>query len=354
MSGTWTETVLHSFENSPDAANPVNGLVMDKAGIYGTAYAGGTGDGNGAVFELSPSDGSWTDQVVYDINSVYSGLTMNAAGNIFGTTYNTIFELVSNGSGGWNPQVIYTFIAADAATEGADPNGTLAIDSAGNLYGTTLRGGKNGYGTIYKLTLQKSGAWTEKLLTSFGTAAEYPFAGPVFDSAGNLYGTTTEGGQHNDGTVWKLTKGATGTYSFKTVQYFGGENGNTPDGNLVLDSSGDVYGTTYLGGASGLGTVFEVNPEAVTPSVTVTSSPNPSVLGEAVTFTAVVTSSAGAPPDGETVTFDKLGPAVLTGGTATFTVSNLKVGTTEMYAVYFGDLNFKISKSPTEAQVVNK
>lgn len=355
VSGTWTETVLHSFANSPDAANPVNGLIMDKAGnLYGAAYAGGTGNGNGAVFELSPSDGSWTEQVIYDINSVYSGLTMNAAGNIFGTTYNTIFELVSNGSGSWNPQVIYTFIAADAATEGADPNGTLAIDSAGNLYGTTLRGGKNGYGTIYKLTLQKSGAWTEKLLTSFGTAAEYPFAGPVFDSAGNLYGTTTEGGQHNDGTVWKLTKGATGTYSFKTVQYFGGENGNTPDGNLVLDSSGDVYGTTYQGGASGLGTVFEVNPEAITPSVTVTSSPNPSVLGEAVTFTAVVTSSAGAPPDGETVTFDKLGPAVLTGGTATFTVSNLKVGTTEMYAVYFGDLNFKITKSPTEAQVVNK
>jgi uncharacterized repeat protein (TIGR03803 family) len=355
VNGTWTETVLHSFANAPDAANPVNGLIMDKAGnLYGTAYAGGTGNGNGAVYELSPSDGSWTEQVIYDINSVYSGLTMNAAGNIFGTTYNTIFELVANGSGGWKQNVIYTFAAANAATEGSYPNGTLALDTAGNLYGTAMTGGKYGYGAIYKLTLQKSGLWTEKLLTSFGAAAEYPFAGPVFDSAGNLYGTTTEGGQHNDGTVWKLTAGANNTYSFKTVQYFGGENGNSPDGNLVLDSSGNVYGTTYLGGASGLGTVFEVNPESVATTMTVTSSPNPSVSGEAVTFTAVITSSAGAPPDGETVTFDKLGPAVLTGGTATFTVSNLPVGTTEMYAVYFGDLNFRTSKSPTEAQVVNK
>src|SRR5208282_1068891 len=112
----WTETVLYSFANSPDGANPVNGLIMDAAGnLYGTTYAGGSG-GNGSVFELTPSGGNWTEEVIYNISSTYSGLAMDAHGNIVGTTYRTVFKLKPNGSGGWNPNVIFTF--ANGAKKG--------------------------------------------------------------------------------------------------------------------------------------------------------------------------------------------------------------------------------------------
>jgi len=357
--GTWTESVLHSFANAPDGANPENGLIMDGAGnLYGITFAGGTGNGNGCVFELSPSGSTWTEKVLYDVNSTHSALTLGAPGIIYGTTYGTIFQLTLNGSGVWVPTVLYTFNPANSATEGSNPVGTLALDVAGNLYGTTLTGGANNLGVVFKLS-PGSGVWTETLLFSFGGQAKFgpngasPVAGVVLDSKNNIYGTTKAGGIKGAGTVYELVAGAKGAYTEHVVFNFNGENGAAPKSSLILDKAGYLYGTTYGGGANGVGAVFIANAHATITKTTLTSSPNPSVQGQAVTFTATVTSSAGAPPDGENVLFDKIGNAPLIGGVATFTTKKLPVGSIQTSATYSGDINFTSSSSPKILQIVN-
>jgi uncharacterized repeat protein (TIGR03803 family) len=358
----WNETVLYNFANSPDAANPSNGLIMDSAGnLYGIAFAGGDTNGNGCVFELSPSGGTWTENVIYNINSTYAGLTLGPTGNIYGTTYGSVFQLTPNGAGGWTPTVLYTFNSADSATEGSNPVGTLVLDSSGNLYGTTEAGGTNNAGVVFKLTPQTTGDWKETLLFSFGGTAQFgangatPFAGIVFDSSGNIYGTTQAGGKYGDGTVYELVAPASGKGAYKehVVFNFNGEDGAQPESSLIV-SSGYLYGTTYGGGSNGLGTVFQANAYANVTKTTLTSSPNPSTQGEAVTFTATVTSSAGPPPNGEIVLFDKIGSAPLVDGVATFTTSQLPKGSIDTAAVYYGDINFTPSNSPRLLQVVQK
>jgi uncharacterized repeat protein (TIGR03803 family) len=278
---------------------------------------------------------------------------MNAAGDIFGTSYGTVFELLPNGTGGWNPTVIHTFIPANAAQQGSNPNGTLVLDSAGNIFGTTLTGGANNAGTVFKLTRGTLGKWTEKLLYSFGKNAANPFAGIVSDSAGNIYGTAQAGGQHTAGAVYELVAPtATAGYKEKLLWSFNGENGAVPYDSLILDTAGYLYGTTYGGGSSGSGAVFEVNPHAATTTITVTSSSNPSTQGQAVTFTATVTSSTGATPDG-VVVFQPVGQSNLVGGVATYTTSSLKAGSTTITGVYNGNLNFIGSRSVSFQQVVN-
>lgn len=349
---TWTYDVLYSFGAVPDAQNPINGLIADGSGnIYGTAYNGGGGN-NGAVFELSPnSGGGWTEQVAAPINSLDGGLAINAAGDIFGTTATTVFELKPNGSGGFVLSTLFTFNPADATTQGSDPNGTVVLDSKGNIYGTTVSGGKNSDGAVYKLTLGTKGTYTEKLLYSFGSNGINPYSGVVFDASGNLYGTTKAGGKDSAGIVYELAVNAAGTaYAEKNVQTFIGENGAVPYAG-VLYSGGYLYGTTYYGGADGNGMVYVVNPHAAVTTTTCVSSVNPSTLGEAVTFTATVTP---APPDGEPIVFQPVGQSNMVGGVATFTVSDLKAGSTVITAVYNGDLNFITSKSVSFKQVVNK
>jgi uncharacterized repeat protein (TIGR03803 family) len=361
--GTWTESVLYSFANAPDGANPENGLIMDSAGnLYGSTHGGG-GNGKGCVYELSPSGNTWTERVIYDINSAHSALTLGPTGTIYGTTYTTIFELTPNGSGGWTPTVLFTFDSAGSATEGYDPNGTLVLDGAGNLYGTTETGGANNAGVVFKLTPAQTTPWPETLLFSFGGNAKYgpngsdPVAGIVFDSKANIYGTTKAGGVKGAGTVYELVAPASskGLYQEHVVFNFDGEDGAKPLSALIIDSSGYLYGTTQGGGANAEGSVFEANAHANITKTTLTSSPNPSTEGEPVTFTATVTSSAGVPPpDGENVLFDKIGNAPLMGGVATFTTKKLKVGTTQTSATYAGDINFTSTSSPKIIQTVNQ
>ena len=354
--GVWKETVLYSFLGAEDGANPVNGLIMDPTGnLYGTAY-NPYNHKSKVVFSLNPSGGGWTEQAIYDAGKGYAGLAIDTAGNIFGATLTTAFELSPNGEGGWNSTVIHTF--PDAPTDGKNAEGTPVLDHAGNLYGSTMNGGI-GPGTIYKLSPGQNGQWTEQILYSFkgGTRdGAKPFAGIVLDTAGNIFGTTTGGGKFNDGTVFELVP-AGGGYSEKVLWSFSGTDGNGPYGSLILDSAGNLYGTTYTGGTSE-GVVFEVTVPATWTTTAQSSSPNPSVSGQAVTFTAVVTSSLGAPPDGEAVTFKKgttvLGTGTLSGGSASFMTSALKVGTTTVTAVYGGDLNFAASTSNAVSQVVNK
>jgi len=358
--GTWTESVLHSFANAPDGANPENGLIMDGAGnLFGIATTGGTGNGHGCVFELTPSGSTWTEKVLYDINSTHSALTLGAPGIIYGTSFGTIFQLTLNGSGVWVPTVLFTFSSTNAATEGSNPVGTLVLDKAGNLYGTTLAGGTNNVGVVFKLAPAQTPPWTETLLYSFGGNAQFgpngatPVAGLFMDSGGNLYGTTKAGGVKNAGTIYELVRGAKGAYKEHIVFSFTGVSGAQPKSSLVMDSAGYLYGTAFGGGANADGVVFEANAHAAITKTTLTSSPNPSVQGQPVTFTVTVTSSAGPPPDGETVLIDKIASPPLVGGVATFTTKKLPVGSMQTSATYFGDINFAPSSSPKILQIVN-
>jgi uncharacterized repeat protein (TIGR03803 family) len=194
----------------------------------------------------------------------------------------------------------------------------------------------------------------ETVLFSFtgaGVDSAVPYGGLVRDAQGNLYGTAG-GGAYGAGTAFELNKAGKETvlYSFRES----GGDGGCPCEALVRDAKGNLYGTTYFGGASGVGTVFALTPPATT-TTTLSSSPNPSTQGQAVTLTAMV---APAPPDGETVSFMKgktvLGMGTLSGGTATFTTSTLKVGTTSVTAAYGGDSKFAGSKSKALKQVVGK
>jgi uncharacterized repeat protein (TIGR03803 family) len=189
-----------------------------------------------------------------------------------------------------------------------------------------------------------------------------PSTGVTLDSSGNIYGTTSFGGEFDNGTVYELALSGT-TYKYKFLWSFDETDGYLPYAKPIVDSSGNLYGTT-TGGAdgSGSGAVYEVIPSGVATETTLTSSPNPSIYGETVTFTATVSSSAGTPPDGETVTFiysfgtnyaDVLGTASLSGGSATFITSSLPFeGAGKIVAVYGGDVNLSGSTSNTVRQVV--
>jgi uncharacterized repeat protein (TIGR03803 family) len=264
------KTVLYNFSGAPDGANPWTDLVRDAAGnLYGTTTAGGSGNCNGGsgcgtVFMVSANG---TEKVVHsfaggvaDGQTPFAGLLRDAAGNLYGTTYGggtagygTVFELSATGM----ETILHNF--AGYPTDGQSPEAVLVRDAAGNLYGTTLEGGAHAYGTVFKLS--KTGK--EKLLYSFGTGTDgkNPAAGLVRDTAGNLYGTTQAGGGtgcngNGCGTVFELTKARVEKvlYSFDTANA-----GAVPFAALILDAAGDLYGTTSNGGA-GFGTVFKITP----------------------------------------------------------------------------------------------
>ena len=363
----WCETVLYSFMSTPDGAFPFSGLTWDTNGnLYGTTYGGGSG--MGTVYVLSPNGGGgWSEQVIYDSGG-YAGLIVDGSGNLYGADHlenGHIFKLSPNGSGGWNTSILHTFKAG--RTDGSDPEGTPVLDSAGNVYGTTFSGGATrGMGTVWKLTLGPDGEYTEEILHNFiWSYGSNPKAGVVLDSSGNIYGTTAFGIHKTPcydgcGTVFELAASGSG-YEWTFLRSFVGTDGGNPIGSLILDD-GNLYGTTYGGGTSsncpgtgGCGVAFELNPSARVTTIVLTSSPNPSILGEGVTFSAVVTP---APPDGETVTFKHsskvLGTESLKGGSATFTTSTLPIVTPHIKAVYGGDQIFDGSTSNGVVQVVQK
>jgi uncharacterized repeat protein (TIGR03803 family) len=259
---SWTETVLYTFAGGTDGAYP-GGLIMDKAGnLYGTVFIGGYQYQYG-VFELSPSGNGWTKQMIYTGDAIVAS-TMDPAGNIFGTGANSpnrngeVFELTPNGNGGWNPAVISTF-------EHTSLTGVLVRDRAGNLYGTTRPDGAKSYGQVFRLSRGKTGQWTRKILHTFSDVSKdgsYPYAG-VLDAAGNIYGTTIEGGMYGYGTVFELVArvGRHG-YHEKVLWSFNVTDGYDPAGSLILDNAGNLYGTAYGGvyGGCGCGVVFKVTP----------------------------------------------------------------------------------------------
>jgi uncharacterized repeat protein (TIGR03803 family) len=336
-------------------------VIRDSRGnLYGT-----TNTVDGIVYELSLSGGTWTEKIIYtlpynDGDNLEGGLAMDAAGNLYGKSYKTVFKLSQRPPGVWNPTVIHTF--AGPPTDAGPGSAPLVFD-AGSLYGVSSGGGSKNDGAVYKLTLGKNGEWTEKLLYSFTTPGSccYHAESVVLDATGNIYGAAAVGGSFGYGMVYELVApiGA-GAYKEKPLFSFNENDGAAPSSSLVFDNADNLYGATQVGGplcctGGGYGTVFELNPSAAATATTLTSSPNPSISGEAVTFTAAVNP---APPDGESISFMEgttvLGTGALSGGTATLSYSALPVGTSNVAAIYAGDLAFKGSTSNIVKQVVKK
>jgi uncharacterized repeat protein (TIGR03803 family) len=311
-----TETVLFDFPPSQSdpigGSVPSSGLIFDaKGNLYGTTQSGGT-YGPGTVFKLAPTAGGvWVEKVVHSFRPLpsgvnpYGGLTFDAAGNLYGVTQRggdseacggegcgTVFELTPNPSGGWTEKFLHRFTGT--GPDGAYPNGGLIVDAGGNLYGTTSQGGRGmcvqyvggpvqGCGTVFELSPAAGGAWTQTILHAFqgtvlgapGPDGQAPVSGLIFDSSGNLYGTTPEGGEYGYGTVFELSSKVGGGWSQKILHSFNEYDTDAwgPGASLALDAFGNLYGTTQYGGTglctdysgtevTGCGTVFELSLKA--------------------------------------------------------------------------------------------
>lgn len=283
--GGWTEKILHQFtDNGTDGYQPRTALVMDSAGnLYGTTAAGGL-HGFGTVFELTPKAGGlWIEKVLFSFflqtgGLPYGGLILDAAGNLYGTTSDggsyhnlcgTVFQLKHSSAGVWTQKVLHVFNLD--GVDGCSPQANLIFDAAGNLYGTTIYGGNStsGGGTVFELT-PSSGGWTEQILHNFlgGTDGSHLRAPVILDSTGNLYGTTYDGGAGNGGIVYELTPGSGGIWSEVILHSFNWTdlNGSYLFGGLAQDPAGNLYGVTADGGTrlcsggDGCGTIFELTP----------------------------------------------------------------------------------------------
>jgi len=259
--GLKSETSINNGRHNP--AYAYSFTAAGNGTLYSVTYAGGA-YGYGSIIAVAP--GTTTPVTVYSFtdgaDQAYpsSGVAIDASGNIYGTTQGdpyrrtngTIWELAKGRS---TITTLYTFPTTRHSTGGADPFGGLTVDSFGNLYGTTLSGGKYGSGTVFELhagTLQLTTLWS----FADGNDGAYPAATLVVDSAGNLYGTTEGDGYYTYGSVYEITKAG----GFVTLFDFnGGSNGNTPQSS-VLVSGGNLYGTTQYGGAKNDGTIWKLNP----------------------------------------------------------------------------------------------
>ena len=270
--GGWSESVLYSFKCAEGCNPQFESLIFDGAGnLYGTTQRGGT-YGYGVVFELTPTSTGWAETVLYsftggsDGGNPYAGLIFDAAGNLYGTTWSgsngdgLVYQLTPNSDGSWMESVLYSFTRG---SDGANSDAGLIFDSAGNLYGVTWGGGTYGYGTVFKLAHNPNGSWTESVLYQFKGDKDgaSPRARLIFDSAGNLYGTTGNAYTSGYGIAFELVPNADGTWTKHTLhQFTGGKDGANPDGGLVFDSSGNLYGTTPFGGVDGYGVVYKLAP----------------------------------------------------------------------------------------------
>lgn len=283
-----TVEVMHNFGVTAGDGNiPSGGLIVDTAGnYYGTTAAGGTHN-FGTVYRLSPqSGGGWTETVLYSFKggtldgSTPSGLLLrDSTGSLYGTTREgghqsaqctdsisstvgcgIVYKLTPTTTGQWHETVLHMF----TGTDGGNSNAGLVRDKTGNLYGTAGFGGSGNSGTVFRLSHTTTG-WKITVLHTFTGTTDgiNPFAPVAFDSLGNLYGTTYNGGANGMGIVFKLSPQTTGTWKEKILHTFAGgpDDGNQPFLNgVTLDKSGNVYGGTFFGGPAKQngGTVFEL------------------------------------------------------------------------------------------------
>jgi uncharacterized repeat protein (TIGR03803 family) len=277
-----TFSVLHYFTGGLDGDDPYAGVTVARSGVlYGTAADGGSHSA-GTVFKLSQVNSSWVSTPLYEFTGgnaslPLGGVVVGPNGALYGTTFGvgvetfgTVFELTPQPTFCrgvlcyWNETVLHTFMGSDGSGPQAE---NLVFDSAGNIYGTTGGGGMYDSGVAFELT-PSGGGYTESILHSFGngTDAREPVAGVVFDAAGNLYGTAPSGGNGSPevchgscGAVYQLMP-SNGGWVENVLVNFDVTNGKAPYGNLIIDSSGNLYGTTASGGQNGGGVVYELSP----------------------------------------------------------------------------------------------
>jgi len=274
--GSWSETVLHSFdwEGEQDGAEPNVDLIFDNAGnLYGTTYAGGPKD-YGIVFKLLPNgDGTWSEKIIHNFESLsgganpLGGLTMDAAGNLYGTAPSggifhdfsgLVYKLAPDADDKYIFSVLYEFCQLPGCHDGAEPISKLTFDGSGNLFGTTLGGGRK-RGVIFELTPQVDGSWSFSVFHAFaGNPAAFPQTAVTFDTSGSIYGATLN---PDTGSVYRMALQADGSWQGSQLHAFGGEPAYNPTSNLLL-LNGKIYGTTLLCGTSAEchGTVYEITP----------------------------------------------------------------------------------------------
>lgn len=272
---TWSYNRAWVFgQISGDGAQPACDLIMDSSGnLYGTTFSGGA-YGHGTAFELSQSGGTWSETILHsfengDGENPYAGLVMDSAGNLYGTTeygargFGTAFELTQSG-GKWSEKTLHVF--GIGVHDGRNPTGALIVHSAGVLYGTTPFGGAHlcgsySCGTVFKV-YQSGGKWEEKVLYNFtgGGDGAYPMAELTMNGSNTLYGTASTG-DNGGGTLFKLYYSG-GVWRETTLGNFGTV--GYPYGAVIRDGSGNLYGTTLEGGNGsctyGCGTVWEYKP----------------------------------------------------------------------------------------------
>jgi uncharacterized repeat protein (TIGR03803 family) len=284
--GAYAETVIWDFADKTDGSGPLAGVIADASGnLYATTQTGGksNGTGFGTVDEFTSSGSKWSESTLHafagsDGSAPYAPVVFDGHGNLDGTTFvggstygtgcNTngcgaVFQL-THGSSGWSESVLYSFTGG---SDGGYPQGPLAFDQSGNIFGTTEGGGKTtcpllgGCGTAFELT--HASTWKERVVHAFsGGDGEYPYTRLVLDLHGNVFGTAPKGGSGcgsvGCGVVFELVKAGT-AWTEKTIhQFTNGKDGGTPHGGLIADSNGNLYGTTEAGGTHGVGVVYKL------------------------------------------------------------------------------------------------
>jgi uncharacterized repeat protein (TIGR03803 family) len=279
--GSGTFRIIHNFTGGKDGATPFAGLIIDGSGnLYGTTNQGGRGScppqnvGCGTVFEMTPSASGWIFKTLYaflgndDGQGPYNTVTFGPGGSLHGTTVEGGNQACLSGCGvvfrlkppttvceaescAWTESVLYRF---QGGADGFYPFSNVTLDKAGDLYGTTEQGGPGGAGTVWGLT-PSNGGWTESTLYSFYPQGG-PYSGVIFDHAGNLYGTTDLSNDFYGG-VYELRHSGSGWTEKAIYNFQGGKNGGGPTG-LILGKSGDLIGATNFGGRNGVGTVYKL------------------------------------------------------------------------------------------------
>lgn len=268
-------TVIHNFSGGADGGQPTAGPTLDRSGnLYGTSFFGGSGFG--IVYKASHHGSSWLLNPLYSFTGqgdgalpYYGAVALGPDGTPYGTTSSggigesgTVFNVRPRPNAcntvicPWMDTTVHQF---GTGTDGIQPTGGVIFDSAGNMYGTTFHGGATGNGTVWEAT--RSGQnWTESVIYNFAGGGDggNPVAGVIMDANGNLYGTTYDGGTFGFGTVYQLTR--SGSNWTKSILYIfqNGTDGRAPSGGLVFDNAGNLYGTTSFGGSNGGGTVYEL------------------------------------------------------------------------------------------------
>lgn len=279
LASAQSETILHQFQqtSSKDGSQPYAGLIADAQGrLYGDAFIGGE-NGNGTVFELAPpatGGGSWRYEVLYNFGNAPDGidprgnLVLDRKGNLYGTTQDggaygcgIVYELIRPATGAaWTESILFNF---NCGSTGASPLGGVIFDNAGNLYGTTDQGGANANGTVFRLTPPSTAGnpWIETVVYSFqgNNDASSTYGSLLFAGHNTFYGLSSYGGSNGSGTLYEVLANG----SERVLHSFENRNdGGYPQGAPVLDSAGNVYGETNTGGSTDNGVAFEFTPPA--------------------------------------------------------------------------------------------